>query len=92
MVNLALISYTAMMGLGKDVLSLETNPITSIEFSFFRSFFLMLTSYILLGQYNLKVMDVPKSCIVPLVFRCIIGTTTFIVITVSLQLLPLTIY
>jgi hypothetical protein len=84
MVNLALVSYTAMMSLGKNVMSLEVDPITSLEFSFFRSFFLMLTSYMLLGQYNLKTTDVPKGCIKPLIFRCLVGTATFIVITVSL--------
>jgi drug/metabolite transporter (DMT)-like permease len=92
MVNIALVLYMGMQGLGKAIMNKPEGPISYMEFSFFRSLFLTITSYALLQRYEVKVKDVPQDCKVPLIARCLIGTFTFVLTTVSLKILPLSIY
>lgn len=92
MVNVALVFYMGMEALGKDIMNKPFAPINYFEFSFFRSLFLMVTSYLLISRYDVKITDVPRDCRFPLTFRCLIGTATFVITTVSLKILPITIY
>jgi len=92
MVNVALVFYMGMEALGKDIMNKPVAPINYFEFSFFRSVFLMVTSYLLISRYDVEITDVPKDCRLPLIFRCLVGTATFVITTVSLKILPITIY
>lgn len=92
MVNIALVLYMGMQALGKSIMNKPVGPVSYMEFSFFRSFFIMVTSYALLQRYEVKVNDVPQDCRIPLIARCMFGTFTFILTTVSLKILPLSIY
>lgn len=67
-------------------------PVSYLEFSFFRSLVLAITSYALLQSYQIKTDDFPPDCKVPLVIRCLVGTFTFVITTVSLKILPLSVY
>lgn len=92
MVNIALVLYTGMQALGKTIMNNAVGPVSYMEFSFFRSVFLAATSYSLLKRYEIGVKDVPADCTIPLIARCLIGTVTFVITTVSLKILPLSIY
>ena len=73
-------------------MNLPEAPISYLEFSFFRSVFLTITAQMMMSQYDIKMRDVPKDCVNILIFRCLVGVTTFIITTISLKMLPLSIY
>ena len=69
-----------------------TGPITYLEFSFFRSLFLAITAFGMMRRFDLKTTDVPKDCVRTLIFRCFVGTVTFIITAMSLKMMPLSFY
>ncbi len=69
-----------------------TGPINFLEFSFFRSLFLAVTAFGMMRKNDLKTTDVPKDCVRTLIFRCSVGTVTFIITAISLKMMPLSFY
>ena len=92
MINCALICYAAMNTLGKIILTKPEGFVNAMEFCFFRSVFLCLTSYKIMARYGKKATDVPLDCRAGLILRSLVGVLTFIVVTVALSMIPLSIY
>jgi drug/metabolite transporter (DMT)-like permease len=86
-----LIAYAGMQALGKDILSKDV-PVTFIEFSLFRSLFLTITAYMMMNKAGRRANDVPADCVNPLIFRSLVGIATFLIVTISLKMLPISIY
>lgn len=77
---------------GKEIMNLDVGKVTFIEFTLFRSSFMMVGSYLLLYGDRRSVTDVEKKYRWILTSRALVGTFVFLITTVALKMLPLSIY
>jgi drug/metabolite transporter (DMT)-like permease len=77
---------------GKEVMNLDTGHVTFIEFIFFRTVFMTVSSYLLLYGERRSVTDVAKDYRFILFCRCVAGTSLFLLTTLGNKILPLSIY
>lgn len=77
---------------GKEIMNLDIGKVTFIEFTLFRSSFMMVGSYLLLYGDRRSVTDVEKKYRWILTSRALVGTFVFLITTVALKMLPLSIY
>ena len=91
LVNIGMIVYTTLQSLTKDMLTVRDVKI--YEFVFFRSFFNMCASALIIKSEKISFFaDIPKELRCTLIFRCAIGTVSFMVFSLAVKYLPLGIF
>ena len=90
-VNLGMVVYTCLQSLTKDMLT--NRSVKIYEFVFFRSFFNLCASALLVKQADGHFFaDVPKELRCTLFMRCAVGTVSFMVFSMTVKYLPLGIF
>jgi len=89
--NASMFMFTLNNVFGKEAMNRTNDYATFIEFTFVRLWFMAIASYLCLLWFKIKVTDVPKELRGILFARCFIGSVNFLVIAISLKILPLSI-
>lgn len=92
LVNIFMILFAINNMYGKDVMNLPAGKVTFSEFTFFRTLFMTVASYLILYGDRKSVYDVAKEYRLILISRCVTGTLLFLLTTLGLKMLPLSIY
>lgn len=77
---------------GKEVMNRDVGFATFTEFTFVRMIFMSLASYVWLLKLGVKVTDVPSNLRVILLARCFFGSINFLITSIALKILPLSIF
>ncbi len=92
LVNTAMFLFTINNTFGKEVMNLDIGKTTFTEFTLFRSVFMMNSSLLMMYGDRRSIYDVPVEYRWILFSRCTIGTFAFLITTVGLKMLPLSIF
>jgi len=84
--------FTINNTLGKDVMNKEIGRTTFIEFTLFRSFFMMNSSLLMIYGQKINVFEVAREFRCILASRCLVGTFVFLITTLALKMLPMSIF
>ena len=70
----------------------ENGRTTFIEFTLFRSFFMMNSSLLMIYGQKINVFEVGRELRCILASRCLVGTFVFLITTLALKMLPMSIF
>ena len=91
LVNLGMIVYTALQTLTKDMLT--NRGVHIYEFVFFRSLFNMTASAIIIKRAKVPFFaDIIPEVRGTLIFRCAVGTVSFLIFSMAVKYIPLGIF
>ena len=89
--NLSCILFTAVQALTKDMLN--NRGVHIYEFVFFRSLFNMISSAIIIKHAKVPFFaDIKPELRCTLFWRCLLGTISFMILTVAIKYIPLGIF
>ena len=94
LVNVSLLCWTIVNMQSKEILNVDppSGSISICEICFLRAVIHFLASLVLLKLTEKKIEKVPQDCVPTLILRSVIGTVTFFISIVPVQLIQLSIY